>query len=392
MWVVSVVACLLAISFFAAIFNILNSDAREGGGQTLHSEHSPVRVSPGPFDLSEVDAPPPNSAEGGNAASRAALRATASACNASFFDGVLVQPPLKECYAAEISAAVTAGSRSGLGEWHLHRGAPLVVPGCRLEWFSGPRLCDLLKDVGGLDMNGDSLIRHLTTTIVSLAIGDVDRGLNRHMGNESWRCECDWAYDDGHRHRFEGNYDSTGNRQCRIQALAITDLPSIRKAWPNYCPSWGDTNYIPHLGWPPPGESRARVMVINGGLHGSGLSRENAEQFFFRKPGPARHYIYCLQWAPGANKPTQFVENFGEDATQRYNAIIRERAANHSALVLDTYRVTFNTPSIDGQHYYQAANVDLAQVLLNMIAALRREDLQVVAAADNAGIAAGIAT
>jgi len=52
---------------------------------------------------------------------------------------------------------------------------------------------------------------------------------------------------------------------------------------------------------------------------------------------------------------------------------VRARAALADATVLDAYAVTFNTPSIDGQHYWKATNVDLAQVLLNLLAAMRRE-------------------
>jgi hypothetical protein len=43
--------------------------------------------------------------------------------------------------------------------------------------------------------------------------------------------------------------------------------------------------------------------------------------------------------------------------------------------VLDAYAVSINQPS-DGTHYLQATNVDLAQVLLNLLATMLREDSQ----------------
>lgn len=132
------------------------------------------------------------------AASLAAARAQGAVCNRSFFDGVAVAPgPQRECSSAELSAAISAASRTD-------EGSSLVVPGCRLEWFWGTRVCDLLQAVGGLDVVGDSLMRHLLQTLRALAIGDLKRGFSGHLGNESWVCDCDGAFDDGHFRRFPG--------------------------------------------------------------------------------------------------------------------------------------------------------------------------------------------
>ena len=325
------------------------------------------------YDFSE--APPHSAGPGGLDALRAATRASTEACNATFYDGITIEPPLRHCTVEELTAAVSAARRNGTGEWALHRGAPLVVPGCRLEWFSGERVCDLLQNLGGLDVHGDSLARHLHMTLRSLALGDLADGTTRHMGPHAWMCTCDYSYDDGHLRRFErrGNFDSPGNKFCRVNTLAYLNFSAVRAVWPGYCPRWGAIDYLPVFSWVPPATSRAAVLLVEGGLKCTGrLSTECADSIFIRKPGATR-LIFTTLWAPGEKKPPQYEAAFGRPATLAFNDLVRARAALANATVLDAYAVTFNTPSIDGQHYWKATNVDVAQVLLNILAAMRRE-------------------
>jgi len=103
------------------------------------------------------------------------------------------------CSASELAAAISKAVRTGGKElWRHHRGAHLVVPGCRLQWFFGERVCDLAQAVGGIDLNGDSLMRHLLMSVRSLAIGNLVDGTTRHMGKMAYMCECDNSFDDGH--------------------------------------------------------------------------------------------------------------------------------------------------------------------------------------------------
>ena len=333
----------------------------------------------GPFDLAVWRAPPPARSAGGAEAARASLRANATACNTSFYDGVAVLPPLSECSAAELMAAVAAASRTGEGATPM-MGAPLVVPGCRMEWYSGERVCDLLQAIGGLDLMGDSLVRHMVQTVRVLAIGNLDTGLNKHLNDLAWVCECNGAYDDGHARRFGPDYASPHNALCRSYSLSMQSLDAIRGIWPHYCPAWGATDFLPSWGdffvdYPP--SARGAYHVRSGGLHSqTGLDAAAADFFFdkARLPLGARKYIFATLHAPGLNKPTKYLENFGTEATVAYNHLIRERAAAAGAAVLDAYAVTVNTPSIDGQHYFMGANIDLAQVLLNLVAAIHREE------------------
>ena len=338
---------------------------------------SDLTLPAGAFDLSIVGAALPSVSDGGVSAARAQVRAAARGCNnGSYFDSILVAPPLRSCSVLELSSAISAATRDGAGEWEKHRGAPLVVPGCRLEWFFGERVCDLLQAVGGLDLHGDSLIRHLQTTIRSLAIGNLEDGTSRHMGDKAYMCECDYSYDDGHLHRFPGDISSSGNAQCRTYTLGAINLTVLRATWPDYCPRWGTTDYLPTYVWPQPVVSRAAIQLLEGGLGHSTLDMSTVDLVYQKLPGVARRYIFATLWAPGANKPQKYQEAFGKAATIAFNKAIKERAAKLNAVVFDAYAVTFNTPSIDGQHYFKATNVDLAQVLLNLIAALHREDLE----------------
>lgn len=121
---------------------------------------------------------------------------------------------------------------------------------------------------------------------------------------------------------------------------------------------------------------------MSGGLHcPGGLDSSCADRFYGSLRPGAKHYIYATMHAPGKNKDKTYERQYGLEATRAYNPLVRERAARVGAVVLDAYAVTYNETSIDGQHYLEATNVDLAQLLLNLVATLHREDLQAEAAA-----------
>jgi len=119
----------------------------------------------------------------------------------------------------------------------------------------------------------------------------------------------------------------------------------------------------------------AAYQLTSGGLHSptGRLDEETASRYFGALAPGARVYLFATLHAPGSNKSPQFLSNFGHDATIRYNELIREHAAVLNATIFDAYAVTYEAPSIDGQHYFQGTNVDIAQLLLNLIAALHRE-------------------
>jgi hypothetical protein len=80
---------------------------------------------------------------------------------------------------------------------------------------------------------------------------------------------------------------------------------------------------------------------------------------------------------PALTSLRSMLRAFGTEKSLRYNDIIRWTASQvgGNVTVLDAYAVTYNSPSIDGQHYYQAPNADLAQVTLNLLAAMHRGGL-----------------
>ena len=87
----------------------------------------------------------PSNASAGFHAARAALRAATVACGTVHFDLLRTAPPLRNCSADELAAAVSAASRRATG-------APLVVRGCSLQWYQGARACEVVRAVGGLDL------------------------------------------------------------------------------------------------------------------------------------------------------------------------------------------------------------------------------------------------
>lgn len=321
----------------------------------------------------------------------ASLRESAKACDNtdwSFFDGIVLKPPLRNCSVAELASAIGNAYRVGNATWGLHRGSPLVIDGCRLEWFIGARVCDLLQKAGGVYLIGDSIMRHLHQTMRALAIGDLDRGLGKHLGETgrdkwwSWQtCRCDNAYDDGHARWQSGeSFMSEKNKFCRENTLAMLNLTEVRGSSPDLCPAWGAVDYLPPHIFATEGEDRrsriSGITVKNGGLHtldGEPTPSTRALDHYFGAPQGNTSYIYCLLSAPGSNKKPSYLLDLGTPQTLAYNELVRARAAMHNATVLDVYALTVNTPSIDGVHYFMAVNVDLAQVLLNLIAAILRE-------------------
>ena len=204
-------------------------------------------------------------------------------------------------------------------------------------------------------MWGDSLMRHLVQTLRALAIGDLDLGLSKHMGDSAWVCECDGAYDDGHARRFPGDYTAPYNALCRSASLAGLALEKVRDSWPAFCPRWGAADFLPpwadwYIDYPPP---RAPYRLVSGGLHSpsGGLDASTAQHFYGAPPPGAARLLYATLHAPGGNKAKQFIANFGPDATIAYNAMVREHAAAANATLFDAYAITFNTPSIGACAY-----------------------------------------
>jgi hypothetical protein len=235
-------------------------------------------------------------------------------------------------------------------------------------------VCDLLQAIGGLDLSGDSLMRHLTQTVIALAIGgNLGTAVSAHMGDYAWMCECDGAYDDGHARRFPGDFSSHDNAACRSASLALLSLEELRATWPDFCPAWGATSYVYYSEAPAATPGRAEFRLTSGGLHAPTLDASAADFYFGTLAPGARVNLFATLHAPGSNKSPQFLANFGHNATVAYNKLIVERARALKATVFDAYAITYEAPSVDGQHYYEATNVDLAQLLLNLIAALHRE-------------------
>lgn len=120
------------------------------------------------------------------------------------------------------------------------------------------------------------------------------------------------------------------------------------------------------------------MHLVGGGLHCNpdGLNMECADRFFDKLRPGAKHYMFAALHAPGYQKDPAYVERFGPRATRLFNQMIRDRAARLGAVVFDAFAISVNETSIDGQHYLVGTNVDIAQLLLNLVAAMHRDDLR----------------
>lgn len=317
---------------------------------------------------------------------RAALRASTRLCDDwSYFDGLVSAPPLRACSSAELSAALSAATRTG---------RVLTIPGCRLQWYLGERACALLAAAGGLHMRGDSLTRHLLQAVRAALLGLPPRAFSKHM-DAFWQsrypgevprdmdalCDCDAAFNDGHGPLPPGQ--SAAHRGvCRAASLAHLSLAQLRASWPRFCAAWGERDMLPPWDeiWPvAPADPPARYVSLQGGLHapGGALGAAAAERTFGaalrRGDANATRFIFLTQHAPGSGKSAQFMPAQGPAATRAYNALVRAEAAAAGAALFDAHALSEGAESIDGTHYDADFNVVAAQLLLNLLAALQAE-------------------
>eukprot|EP00670_Eutreptiella_braarudii_P017235 CAMPEP_0174358838 /NCGR_PEP_ID=MMETSP0811_2-20130205/44918_1 /TAXON_ID=73025 ORGANISM="Eutreptiella gymnastica-like, Strain CCMP1594" /NCGR_SAMPLE_ID=MMETSP0811_2 /ASSEMBLY_ACC=CAM_ASM_000667 /LENGTH=301 /DNA_ID=CAMNT_0015492955 /DNA_START=134 /DNA_END=1039 /DNA_ORIENTATION=+ len=295
----------------------------------------------------------------------------------------LVATGSRNCTGPELLNAIQASYRDGLDR-------PLLVPNCYLHWYSSDAICALLKGVGGLLLGVDSLSRHVTQAIYSLLLGNPGNATtfvaDMFKTDPGYHpCTCDWAYNDGHfttaceRSACPANPSAPVNRFCRhynLASLGKWSVDQIRKHLPGFCPAW-DRNYIEwyydlgHLR----GQVKQRVSFVLGGLHFSRLDEAALEQLLkIRSLMRSNYTLICSMLpAPGKRKLPQFQEKFGMKRTVEWNKLMLRTCSRANEHVFDAFTPTVNATSFDGVHYLAHANLVLAQLLLNYIAALKLE-------------------
>ncbi|GAQ80802.1 hypothetical protein KFL_000630040 [Klebsormidium nitens] len=95
---------------------------------------------------------------------------------------------------------------------------------------------------------------------------------------------------------------------------------------------------------------------------------------------PQAEHVWIARHAPGRNKPAQFLQTQGTEATLRFNDALqrffeaRTRAQGRPRVpVFETYNLTVEATSFDGSHYGQQVNVEKAQLLLTYLDGVRRQ-------------------
>ena len=338
-------------------------------------------------------------------AALADVRARTSQCSAGhprvtvpLYEQLVLHAPFRECSPTELRAAISGG-------WRERVDGPFHVRGCRITWYVASDACSLLQDAGTLRLYGDSLVRHLRQAIFTILIGgyanatDV-RALTKAGVEGAHPCTCDEAYDDGHRGDDNDAFRRPANKFCREASVGqvVWSLPTLRALVPSFCPMWRRM----HLTWTE-AEGVASITYTSGGLHAAALDERAFSGTFGgtmltaaqrpRRPTadgnltarPAS-YLCGFMHAPGvAKKPAKYLKSHGMAATVAFNARIMARACPLPIdAIVDHFAVTHNATSIDGQHYYQEANILLAQLLLNTVAAMARADADASDAAEAA--------
>ena len=322
------------------------------------------------------------------------------------------------CGPADVFSAVRRGYRAALDTpFHVPADGACAAPGA-LRWFTPEDACATIKAAGFVALVGDSLVRHLTTALYTVLAGDYENAtvVLTHATDAAYvRCTCNAAYDDGHAPTEPGEsipaFQRPKNKYCREHALAYvaggepvaTDefgvehpevplkpflsLPALRAALPGgFCPDWGDTWHVCYncaaMVLPPRG-----VVYQSGGLGEVRLVGDDGstppgllDRIFgatnngFTAPSTWRRVCGLLH-APGPLKPVEYLNVNGLPQTVAFNdAIVARACTSARESHFDPFTVTRNATSHDGQHYGQEANIVLAQLLLNHVAAIVREE------------------
>ena len=302
------------------------------------------------------------------------VRAATSVCHPSArspYDSLVLHRPLKACNASELYAALATS-------WRDEEDGPLHVRGCALRWFAAADACQTLQAAGFVFLRGDSLVRHLLQALLTILVGDYSAttsALSNHSDPAYHSCDCDEAYDDGHRKLHNGSK----NDFCRFSTVAYVvhrKFPSARNIFPSLCPMWQRW----HLGINFGGSlSERAIMYASGGLHSRTLNGSAVETYFGNAAresvlghSPYHHFVCGLLHAPGSNKAIQYRSTHGLGPTVQYNALIAARCTRPGDSVFDAFHATLNASSIDGQHFFQRTNILLGQLYLNHVDAVVR--------------------
>lgn len=252
---------------------------------------------------------------------------------------------------------------------------------CSLRLYDRRTACKLLHRIGGLQLMGDSYIRHVYMALLLTVSGDLDQGAIDPRGRRS---------------------DAVGETVCLgesqfIERFCKDQWRSLRThPFPTgHCPSGQsvsarELDYMPlHSSsvWPQEPEEFAglffdklrapRVILVGVALHDH-LVSSRVEQFVL---SPLHRYVRAQRaerrpqvllhahHAVGYRKPAHYRATQGNDAVRRFNAQIQRALARPhfqgDIQTFDSYRLTQGAYSYDGSHYGRAVNLLKAQLLLN---------------------------
>lgn len=291
------------------------------------------------------------------------------------------------CSAVQLFGAIGRGFRQGQDRpFIIPEASPAPGDSCAssaIHWFTSDEACDLMERVGYLYLDGDSVTRHLTQALWSVLAGDLNiTDAFTSPGDEGYHhCTCDAAYDDGHEMDSEGHalHERPRNRYCRVNTISTrfggTSIEGIRGHKPGLCPKWTSNHLCYQCGRN--GLPAKGVYYLAGGLRVP-LNEGGFQEVFGQSvPSPMaswRHLCGFMHSPDLSKKPVAYLVTHGHEATQAWNQWIFTRTCQRPGdRHFDAYTPTKNATSIDGQHYYQAPNLLLAQLLLNTLAAMDAE-------------------
>ena len=286
-----------------------------------------------------------------------------------------------------------------------YRDAPFRVEGCNLKWYSSAQACDLVTKSGRLILVGDSLVRHLSQTMIAILRGNLSR--DGVTPNAPENCSCDTQYYKECRPFCAGGYNAEQSLVC-----PQWDVPRYFNRWTAGKPvnasqkPWTYEKELRHLQdtLESANISGSRVVVFfMVGNHPMSLMKEGMTPQMIidnnyaprlkllqsymdqrRKLSSGSSFQRDIMMVgtntpPGPNKPKKYLEFSGygsmlaiAEASRRFAAeyegpSYRDRADFPFVTRFDTFAVMDNVSAFDGTHFALRGNVALAQVFLNVL-------------------------
>ncbi|KAM0752174.1 hypothetical protein T439DRAFT_379278 [Meredithblackwellia eburnea MCA 4105] len=269
------------------------------------------------------------------------------------------------------------------------------LPSCpQPHIFTPHETCDLLSSFGGIFLRGDSLVRHLSHTLLMLLTDSLDI-----VRSDDDECTGEDLFTNGRKCRLASFFDSDESGDvCDEKAFVKYEqvwrfivapyklmkrnkLKYPAEEYPSPDNPVGNlTNFLNTI--PQRRRQYSPVVLLSSGIHFD-FRTEDAVDYhlapYFRNTSsmePRPISLWSAYSAIGPRKPKKFLVKQGTEAILRFNDDIRRdvlpklspgQVSEGAMRSLEWYGITDGAFSYDGTHHSFQVNMEKVQIILNLL-------------------------